>query len=564
MKVTVKGLGEVELGQRNFLSKGGEGSIYAKGGVAYKIYDPNVPPISYAKIQELSVLSLPNIIKPEKLIVDNMGTPVGYTMSLLKNTHPLVQLFTKSFKQRNGITTDSVIKLVRELQEIVSFVHNNGILIVDLNEMNFLSSSSFNDIYAIDVNSYQTHSFPATVLMPSVKDHHAKLFTESSDWFSWGIVAFQLFIGIHPYKGNHPDFDGIPQDTRMVARMKANTSVFNGKTKIPKVCEPLDSIPPTLRDWFRSVFEDGNRAQPPQEYNSVVYVVTRVKTKSGDAFDIKPLGTFNSDILGFCTSSGTNVVSTQSSIHVGNREYPFSHNNYSVVFTNIKNLPIAAYIVDDKLHIFDIINSRELNISSTCAALTISENRLYIQNGTDVVEVSFSEIGNNIIPSVKIVGKVLDLPEATKVYDGVIIQNLLGRYVASIFPKHSTCIQVSIPELDGYKVIEAKYENSVLVIIAYIGGVYDRFVLRLGGDYQYDIRKVENISYSGINMTVSDAGIAVLINEQEQVEAFSNRKDSGSVKIIEDGAIGSDMKLFHDGSKILFSHGNELFQLSSK
>jgi len=60
----------------------------------------------------------------------------------------------------------------------------------------------------LDVDSYQTPSFHADALMESVRDPliQNNKFTELSDWYSFGIVVFQMYIGIHPFKGRHPNF----------------------------------------------------------------------------------------------------------------------------------------------------------------------------------------------------------------------------------------------------------------------------------------------------------------------------------------------------------------------
>src|ERR1051326_6279805 len=143
---------------------------------------------SQAKIDELSLLVQPNIIRPLELIIDGRNRPVGYSMRSAGKTYSLCQLFPKAFRQRNNLTPDLMLRLVRQLQTGVSHIHSRGILIVDLNEMNFLVASDFNELFFIDVDSYQTPSFPATVLMESVRDRHAKSFSSDSDWFSFAVV----------------------------------------------------------------------------------------------------------------------------------------------------------------------------------------------------------------------------------------------------------------------------------------------------------------------------------------------------------------------------------------
>ncbi len=173
----VQGEGQVQLGRTEFKAQGGEGAVYVKGPTAYKIYSDHSRCIAQAKIDELSSLVQPNIIRPVRLILDGKNIPVGYTMRAVGKAHSLCQLFPKAFRQRNNITPEITLRLVRQLQTGVLHIHSRGILVVDLNEMNFLVSADFAELFFIDVDSYQTPSFPATALMETVRDRHATAHT---------------------------------------------------------------------------------------------------------------------------------------------------------------------------------------------------------------------------------------------------------------------------------------------------------------------------------------------------------------------------------------------------
>lgn len=564
-KFYLKGGGEVELTQKEFIASGGEGKVYAKGKTAYKIYDNLADMIPVAKIQELSVLNHPNIIKPDRILLNSKNTACGYSMRLVQGA-ALCQLFTKSYRQRNNITNDMLLHLVKNLYDLVEYCHKNNILIVDLNELNYLVNQAFDEIYAIDVNSYQTPSFPATVIMPSVKDRHCKnKFTQGTDWFSWGIVTCQMMIGIHPYKGTHPDFDGMPLDERMEARMLKNISIFNPKTTIPKVCQPFDVIPPALRGWFKAVFEDGKRIIPPNDFvgGAIVIPVKITQLVGSNFFEIKEVETYISEILAFYAHQGNTLVLTDKKVYVNRRQFPIASNNARFVFTPKLNRPLAVYVENDELKILDIENQKFLPLAIYASAVMECNGNIFIKTHSDILELGFAELGNQIICSTKPVGQVLN---ACKVYDGVVIQDLLGSYYASIFPSSGRCNQVHLKELKPYSIADAKFVNNVLVVIGADrkSGKYDRFVFKFDANFEYDVRKVENVAYTGINFTVNDAGITILLTEDEKIEAFSNNKQSGSVKIVDDPSIESDMKLFHDGTKMLFAKGNKLYSIAMR
>ena len=209
--------------------------------------------IAPGKIQELGALSEPDIIRPQNILFDDSGTPVGYTMRALPDAIALCQTFTKAYRERNHMTPDHMLKLVQKLQAGVKHVHAHGVLIVDLNEMNFLVDTTYESIYFIDVDSYQTAHYPATAIMESIRDRHHSTFSQGTDWFSFGIVSFQMLVGIHPYKGKHTTLQTLDE------RMLANVSVLNKEVRVPGVCQPFSVIPQVYRDWYTAVFERGER-----------------------------------------------------------------------------------------------------------------------------------------------------------------------------------------------------------------------------------------------------------------------------------------------------------------
>ena len=259
MKIWLPRLGERALNQRAFIAKGGEGSVYAWGDTAAKIYTDRSRVITEGKLQELAVIENPAIIKPEAWVVDDRGRPVGIQMRFVPDTEPLCRFFTRAHKARHGVSAARAFGWVKMMMDGVRHLHERGIWVVDLNEMNFLVSLREDAVYFIDVDSYQTPRFAATAISESIRDRHAPpgVFGEGTDWFSFAVVTFQLLVGIHPYRGKHPDVKGWDE------RMTANLSVFDPSVRVPSSCEPLEVIPQPYRDWYREVLSDGLREAPP-------------------------------------------------------------------------------------------------------------------------------------------------------------------------------------------------------------------------------------------------------------------------------------------------------------
>lgn len=563
MKVFVQGVGEVNLTQRDFIAQGGEGAVYGKKNVAYKVYADPTKMIPVAKIQELSCLSLANIVKPEKLLLDAGNQTIGHTMKKVEGL-PLCQYFTKAFKQRHSLTEKEIIHLMKEIQKIVDHVHKHNILIVDLNELNFLVKEH-KEVFAIDVNSYQTPSFPATVIMPSIADRHCNnKFNKNTDWFSWGIISFQMLMGIHPYKGKCAKYENLPIEKRIDMRMRENVSIFNKEVTYPNIVPPFDIIPAALRSWYKAVFEEGKRLPPPTDYEVVTNLVAQItKIIGNDVLDVKELETFNQILMDYYSVDGNRAFLFENKVIYSGKTYPKPH-NAKIIFSKKMNHPILVYVKMGKTSCLDLVSQQEYDLGVGTDHLMQVDDRIYIHSGTYILEVIINEL-NSIHISTKVVGNVLDLPNATQVFDGTICQNMLGRYYFSFFPTAGKSYQIPFKELDDCKILDAKYCKKVLVVMASKKGVYNRFVFRIDDNFEkYDCRQTENVPFEAINFTVNDAGITVLITEDEKLEAFSNKINSASVKMIENKLIETDMRLTHDGVKICFMRDKQFYSMSIK
>lgn len=560
MKIFVHGKGSIQLGKADFVNNGGQANVYARGRTAYKIYAKPSDMIPGSKINELSVLSDLDIIKPQEIITTGVNnTPVGYTMRYIKDSYALCQLFTMSFKNRYGVTTDTVLNLIKRMQNSIQHIHDNNILVVDPNEMNFLVDKKFDHVFLIDVDSYQTAHYPATVIMESIRDYHTKLFNKNSDWFSFGIVTFQLFTGIHPYKGKHASIKDLS------ARMKQNISVFNSQVSIPSICPPFSSIPQSYRDWYKAIFEDGKRLPPP----FVAVVASQItmkpqKTLTSIAFDIKEIQKFPTQILSYDSFFGKSVVITQQGLFVNGKER-IGHKTSMLIGTTPKfNHIVGARIENKKLQIHDFDTNTEMLCDISGSDIMCHEGRIYVKNDLDLYEIQFIEFSDiNIKISPRTVANVMK--KATTLFDGVVLQNILGSFYACICPSWGTSYQVHLKELLGYRIVDAKYDNRILFVVGYKDSKYDKFIFRLSVNFEsYDVRVINDISRTNeTNFTVSEKGICVHLNENEELELFFNKMGVHDIKVTDDPSI-KGIRLFKDGNQIIFAKENTLYSLTTK
>jgi hypothetical protein len=227
--------------------------------------------------------------------------------------------------------------------------------------------------------------------------------------------------------------------------------------------------------------------------------------------------------------------------------------------------PFAAYIEGGQLKLWDIPSAKAIPMLCACQEVMACDGRIYVKNGTDILELNFIE-SSFILASVAKVGNALDVPGATKVFDAVLIQSLLGSFFVSIFPAKGRCFQIKVKELEGHRIIDAKYENNMLAVVGVDkSGKYNRFMMRFSPTYdKYDCKIFKDVQYTGLNFTVADHGTCVLINEEEQVEIWSNVLGRGPVQVLDDPNIKGDMNLYHVSSKIVFAKGNELSNISMR
>jgi hypothetical protein len=175
-------------------------------------------------------------------------------------------------------------------------------------------------------------------------------------------------------------------------------------------------------------------------------------------------------------------------------------------------------------------------------------------------------MGQNIAISPKVVWKIE--PNSSQLFSNVVVQSVLGKaYIAIPLADYykTNFIIKAIPELDEYRILDAKYENKVCVFTIHKGGEYSRATLIFDDKHdKYSIRMKTPIDYTPINFVTLDNGVCIAITYDEAVEIFLNRIDKPDVKRIEDPVINSTMKLCHDGIQVRFFSGNKLFSMKMK
>lgn len=553
MNVLVNGK-KYTLGKDTYLAGGGEGNVYVKDNFAFKVYHDSSKALPAGKIHELSVLSrLNNVLVPLHPIEDN-GTNIGFVMKYVKNTEFLCKLFTKSFRDRSGITPDTIKQLVKNMQDTVAEIHKDKILIVDLNEMNFLASKTFDTVYFIDTDSYQTASYPATALMESVRDRQVKgkKFTELSDWFSFAVVSFQLYMGCHPYKGRHPNYS--PKD--WLKMMDDNVSVFDKSVTLPPATQDWSVIPPGHKKWFEKIF-NGERLPPPQP-DQIVQVAAQITQKvvlSTANFDVNKIYTFKDNILVGRYIDGifySIINGTDLKLFADQKELYTIQDKYTEndIVKVQGSLPAVVSYQGSKnlLSIYDK-STKIVELNSTGYFIT---NKLYAVVNNNLVAFDLIKFGNKIVASQSVVASIF---HSHKVFDGFVWQDILGTCRFSI-PEISAGA-IHVVELDRARLVAGKFCRNFLVAFSEKSGEYYRHILKFAGE-SYSIY-TEKTNLEDINFDVKDNGVCIL-SADDKLNAFN---DVSKIKQFSSPLTGNEQLIVYKNDTYVIAK-NQLLQLKSK
>lgn len=556
-KIKINNKGQIVLTDNDFLGAGGEAEVYVKDNDAYKIYHDPVKMISDKKMSELSSLSsMSNIIIPKDVIYDHKSTRIGFTMSRLGNVEPLCKIFTNSFKSRAGITESTLNDLVKGIQDTLNFIHKNEILVVDLNELNLLVPSSFDKVYFIDVDSYQTKSNPATAIMASIKDPLVKnnKWTEGSDWFSFAVIAFQMWIGIHPYKGGHPNYS----KKDWLKRMEDGVSAFDPKSSLPQMCSPFSVIPPSHFQWMKAVFQDGLREEPPKMGDISILLSQKVNVfETSKDFEKTLIFTATVDIVTVFDVMGIKYIVGKDGIYKENIRLNFDISSSKVLFINGTGItPIVAKLEKDMITFNNIGGVKFSNVAST--DMMSANGVIYSINNGFLYEHTFRNRDGKDLHSFRVAGNVMS--NSVKMFDGILFQPMLKKQYAVIPYEVGKCSFTHIKELDDYRIIEAKYERGICVVLAENCGRYDRFIFYFeNGCAKYSFRKEEDVVMSEVNFTVMPNGVTVMATDSD-VDIFKG----DMVRRIDNPPFNSSNKLFNISGTIHYVDGKKIYQASVK
>ena len=440
---------KVTLSPADFVASGGQGTVHARGGVAYKIYSDvkHMPPM--AKWAELRAVRDPRLVVPTGTLHDLKGAPVGICMPFIADATPLARLATGSFRRRHGIDDAQVVGTLDALRQAIVAAHAQGVHIVDLNPYNVLVTAGATDVVVIDADSWQTPSHPATAVLDAVRDRHSATFDSGTDWFAFAVVAAWTLLGVHPYKGTHPTVKGLD------ARMTAHASVFDDAVRRPPSARDPADLPATVRGWLEAVLHRAERTAPPP-FTMATHRLPSLRTHAPVAVTLTPVMQADAPIQACAEVGGVRWWITQAGVFRDGRQTMPRPAGQITLAASLTRVLIGA-VGQAGLTIHDATTGDALRCTLAARGVTTVDDALVALTADALV--ALKPVGQAVAP--RIVARVRP---ATQLFDGVAIQPLPGGCEA-IVPIGAGVARVRLP-VSLSRITSARAEGGVLRVIA--------------------------------------------------------------------------------------------------
>lgn len=578
--VVLPGKGPITLRPSDHIATGGEGAVYLKNNLIFKLFlDPAQAQANAMadKIKMLAQIRHPFIVSPIDVLLDSQHQVVGYYMEQAPGV-PLMKTFTNSWRDLNAFTDAQSVKLVENMREAVLAAHALNAVIVDGNETNYLAHGVEPRI--IDVDSWQIGKHRATALMPSIRDYHSKTYTALTDWFAWGIVSFQVFTGLHPYKGTHPAF----KRGDLEARMRANASVFDKQVRLNTAVRDFACVPKPLLDWYEGVFAQGERSAPPSALTSqsAPKLTKKVRIRQSASGSVRhdrvrSLGGVIRHVSGNGVAFYTDTEGLKAFDLYRQQAIPaLSSVEIEQLFANQAGLLRHG---DSFVYVYQAANALQGRIVpaerdprpaspltnllplSTPKLVTMG-NRLFALNpqvDNGLVELDLLAMGSRTVLAVKASWPVN--VQSTRFHDGVAVMDCLGTPFLAI-PEPGTLFIQKAAALAAYKVVNAFSRPGRYVWahgVRRSDGQLYRLELRSTGA-AFELVRATVVDDAELNLAVTAKGVAVGILEDALVTVI-NTAGSGE-KEVSDPSVTKEMRLFALPEGVHYFLGQDIYKLS--
>ena len=568
-KVTLEGRGPLTLRPTDHVATGGEGAVYRSGTLVIKLYSDEGRIAREGldeKLKLLQGLAHPTILAPKGLVLDAEKKPIGIYMPFADG-EPLARVFTTDFRLRTSFDDQAASTLVERMRETTRFAHHHGAVMVDPNEMNWIADvTTIRDPkpIIIDVDSWTIGRWTSSAVMPSIRDWHTSGFTPHSDWFAWGVVTFQIYSGIHPYKGTLAGY----KPGELERRMRENASVFSPGIALNRAVRDFTHIPPALRAWYKAVFQKGLRCEPPSPLDkgaaavapqALTYRTTTTATGSliyeklfesvGDpvtrAWGCGVVLTRGGSLIDLAIKRtiATGVSSTCEVVRV----------EHGWLCADKAQVQLTCTYIDDRT-----LLSRYLAVPLNGDRWVRYGERLFITTELELVELGLLDTARPLLV-LKNRTQILR-PKATRWFDGVGVEVVLGATFLVLPFGDRSCTTVRVPELDQCVALIAKAGHRFVTIVTVDAhGTYSKHELSFTEDYRTYRAWQGHTDTPELNIAILERGVCATIVQDGTLNVFV--PSSGVVKSINDAHIRTDMQLTTMQEKEIYLYSGRVWSL---
>jgi H/ACA ribonucleoprotein complex subunit 3 len=289
MKVQINGK-DFTVSPKDVIGKGGEADVYLLDkSTVLKIFktashpDLNGDPVA-GQIAENKIKlyqnklkdyppNLPSqVIAPIALAYDKTRI-VGYTMQFIDQGEVVRKYSDRRYRDKENLDNNYILTLFKKMRNIISKLHNSGIVIGDFNDLNLLVSTQ-HDVYFIDTDSYQFKNYLCPVftekfvdpILCKEKNNSLEMViphNENSDWFAFFIMLVNSMLYVDPFGGIYKPKDPKNKIAHSLRSLHGIT-FLNPEVMYPKPAIHFSKLPDSLLHYIEYVFEKKKREIFPE------------------------------------------------------------------------------------------------------------------------------------------------------------------------------------------------------------------------------------------------------------------------------------------------------------
>ena len=339
----------LRLSEETFIRSGGEAEVH-------RINDSNAVKI-YKDIEraeklkdKLTILCekapsfYESVVAPKELayFADNVSQTIcGFSMSFVPNAQNLEgYVWNDEIEQGEEAKFDqSTANLLYDLATGLKAIHKSYVVVGDLKPENILVSKG--KAFIIDFDSTSLiPDFPGDTYTDFYIDPRLRgdtpdkpvvyNFDCEADWWSLGVIAFEMFFGISPWGGTHPKF----RSDKIQRACNYSVVGFDGAVRAINM-RPFDWLDdkPRLREFFENLFSPDPTFRYSIEYaldwyfqrpvakRAVYSIPTRIEASRKSTL---PALTFSNELLDFTENVRISIKEKGRTIKIRRRDEPLS------------------------------------------------------------------------------------------------------------------------------------------------------------------------------------------------------------------------------------------------